>query len=202
MIRKYTYYSALILKFRQNRVLLKGFGAKFPPDFRFSNNFPLSGDPKNPYVKGVQNILQAYRQASMGVQFFAPVEYSEIIHDVIKMAKVAQDNKTNVYFVLIILTNGNIKQIEHTLNDVVQASEFPISILFAGISNTAHPIGGGDHSKLTQLLDSSLKSLSTNRPLKRQCTYFVEHEKSADNHAVRELLSIIPMQITQWLLLK
>lgn len=192
----------LFIKFRQNRVSLKGFGANFPPKFEFSNNYSLSGDPKNPYVKGVQNILQAYRQTSMGAQFYAPVDYSEVIHEVIKMAKVARENKADIYFVLIILTNGNIKQIDDTLNDVVQASELPISILFNGIYNTAHPIGGGDHSKLTQLLDPALKSLSTNQPLKRQCTYFVEHEKSSDNHAVRELLSVLPMQITQWLLSK
>lgn len=117
------------------------------------------------------------------------------------MARVARKNGSNIYFVLVVLTNGYIKQIEDTVNNIIEASELPISILFAGISNTAHQIGEGDHSRLTQLLDPSLKSSTNNRPIRRQCTSYVEHEKSADNHAVRELLSVIPMQITQWLML-
>jgi hypothetical protein len=105
------------------------------------------------------------------------------------MARVARKNNSNIYFVLIFLTNGYIKQVDDTVNDVVQASELPISILFSGVSNTAHPIGEGDHSRLTQFLDPSLKSSATNQPLRRQCTAFVEHEKSADNQATRELLA-------------
>jgi hypothetical protein len=65
-------------------VSIVGFGAKLPPSFEFSNNFPLNGDPANPYVRGVDNIMRAYRQASMNVSPFAPTDYSTVIHDVIK----------------------------------------------------------------------------------------------------------------------
>jgi hypothetical protein len=184
----------------QNRVSLIGFGAKVPPAFELSQSFPLNGNNANPYVRGVDNILSTYRRSSMNVLPYAPIDYSAIIHDVIKMAKVARKNNTNVYFVVIVLSNGYIKQIEDTKNVIVQASELPISVLFSGISNTAHPVGDGDHSRLTQFLDPALKS-TTNQPLRRQCTSFVEHEKSEGNAATRELLSIVPMQITQWLML-
>lgn len=75
---------AIPIVFRKGRVSLVGFGAKLPPNSELSNNFPLNGDPTNSYVRGVEDILRAYRQTSMNVLPFAPVEYSAVIHEVIK----------------------------------------------------------------------------------------------------------------------
>lgn len=44
------------------------------------------------------------------------------------MAKVARKSKSNIYFVLIVLTNGYIKQIDDTANVVVQVSSFSVII--------------------------------------------------------------------------
>ncbi|KAI6181151.1 VWFA domain-containing protein [Aphelenchoides besseyi] len=187
----------------QRRVSLVGFGAKVPPQWEFSQYFPLNGvDKNNPYVRGVPEILSAYRRAAMSVHPFAPTNYADTIHKIIKMAKTAVEKRTDMYFVLIILTNGYLQrapEVADTVDQIVEASELPISICFAGIQNEKHKVGKGDHSRLTRLVDPTMKS-SKNRPLTRQCVSYVDYEEEQDKSSVRELLSLIPMQVSQYLL--
>ncbi|KAI6221275.1 VWFA domain-containing protein [Aphelenchoides fujianensis] len=183
----------------QRRVSLLGFGAKVPPHFEFSNCFPLSKNPANTHVHGVENILSTYRRAAMEVHPFAPTNYADSIHSVIKLAKAANKQKHNVYFVLIILTNGCIRDPWDTIDQLVEASKLPISVCFAGVQNESHRMGDGDHSRLTRLIDPTMKSAG-NEPLVRECVSYVDYEHTPERTAVRELLSVVPMQATQHLL--
>lgn len=56
-----------------------GFGGR-GPDRKVSHCFPLNGNPANPYVNGVDGILQAYRQGLTKYGLSGPTIFSQLIH--------------------------------------------------------------------------------------------------------------------------
>ncbi|CAD5226608.1 unnamed protein product [Bursaphelenchus xylophilus] len=178
------------------RLSLLGFGAKIPPRFEFSPLFSLTGDLNNSIVRGTDNIMNAYRRTVMSVQPYAPTNYVAPIHHIIKMAKVAKKTGTKLYFVVIILTNGAIKNSKESMDMIVSSSHLPISIVFVAIGNEKHPIGAGDHTRITSFIDPTAKS-SENVPLKRQNVIY--HEFKTGKPFAGKCLKEVNLQGTQWL---
>src|SRR4051794_4442465 len=88
-----------------------------------------------------------------------------------RLAKASQRTSSGFYFVLIILTNGNLKSgLQDSMDTIVQASELPISVVFVAIGNKKRP--GVNCSKLNCLLSPTLKS-SSNTPLARETATMV-----------------------------
>uniref|UniRef100_A0A915E7K2 Copine C-terminal domain-containing protein n=1 Tax=Ditylenchus dipsaci TaxID=166011 RepID=A0A915E7K2_9BILA len=194
-----------IFKFdKLDRVSLLGFGAKIPPSFEFSQCFALNGDVNNSYVKGIDEVMNCYRNSAISILPYAPTEYSGVIHHVVRLAKASLRTANGFYFTLIILTNGSIKNTKDTIDTIVQASELPISIVFVALGNADNPIGtAGDASKLLHLVSPSLKS-SKNTPLRREVVSLAVNNQAhahptLDNSSLaQKVLSSIPRQATLW----
>lgn len=98
------------------------------------------------------------------------------------------------------MTNGSIRNIQDTIDTIIQASELPISIFFIAIGNSTHPIGlSGDNSKLSQLILPTLKS-SKNLPLKRETVSLIVNNQDLNSltslsFITQKILSILPRQI-------
>ncbi|XP_072259746.1 copine-1 isoform X1 [Pyxicephalus adspersus] len=113
-----------------------GFGAQVPPNWQVSHEFALNFNPTNPYCSGVQGIVDAYRQALPQVRLYGPTNFSPIINHVIRFAAAAAQQKTAAqYFVLLIITDGEITDLNDTRNAIVQASKLPLSIIIIGVGN-------------------------------------------------------------------
>lgn len=52
-----------------------------------------------------------------------------------KLANAMKDSPEDPYFVLLILTDGEIHDMEPTKTSIVQASHLPLSIIIIGIGN-------------------------------------------------------------------
>lgn len=161
----------------------------------FQQVFSLTGDLNNSTVRGPLAVMDAYKRTAMSVLPYAPTDYAAVIHNVVKMAKAAAKTNMNLYFVLVILTNGCIKQYKDSLDQIVQSSELPISILFAAVGNSQYPIGAGDHSRISRFIDPTSKA-SDNRPLKRQNVCYTEVKQGKP--FARSLLRDIPFHCTQF----
>lgn len=187
-----------IMKFdRLNRVSLLGFGAKLPPHFEFSDIFALNSNMNNSYVRGLDSVLQCYRNSAMSCLPYAPTNFSEIIHHTIKMAKASQKTSTNLYFVLIVLTNGSIKKIQDSVDSIVKASRLPISIVFVTVGNNSHPIASllkGNTDTLKELTSPTLKS-SSNLPLYRETTSLISAQHNSAEMTLAKIFSAISRQV-------
>ena len=145
-----------------------GFGARIPPDGRVSHEFFLNLQ-ENPYCEGVDGILAAYYQSLNAVQLYGPTNFSPVINHVAKFARAFQDDPSN-YFVLLIITDGVITDLDATKNAIIAASSLPLSIIIVGV-------GAEDFSAMDEL-DSDDSLLSNNGlTAERDIVQFVEMQR-------------------------
>lgn len=112
-----------------------GFGARLPPNGIVSHEFFLNGSSDNPYCTGVQGILEAYRRTLFSVQLYGPTNFSPVINHVAQFAACYQDNGSQ-YFVLLIITDGEITDMAQTKAAIVRAASLPMSIIIVGVGNS------------------------------------------------------------------
>ena len=145
-----------------------GFGARVPPDGRVSHEFFLNLQ-ENPYCEGVEGILAAYYQSLNAVQLYGPTNFAPVINHVAKFATAFQNDPSN-YFVLLIITDGVITDLDATKNSIIAASSLPLSIIIVGV-------GVEDFSAMDEL--DADDSLLRNNGLtaERDIVQFVEMQK-------------------------
>uniref|UniRef100_A0A665UGI9 Copine-3 n=1 Tax=Echeneis naucrates TaxID=173247 RepID=A0A665UGI9_ECHNA len=113
-----------------------GFGAKLPPDYQVTHHeFALNFNPTSPYCQGTQRgIIEAYRMVLPQLRLSGPTNFSPIINHVSSIATgAAQANTASQYFVLLILTDGEITDFDQTRDAIVRASRLPLSIIIIGV---------------------------------------------------------------------
>ncbi|KAJ8047872.1 Copine-8 [Holothuria leucospilota] len=108
-----------------------GFGAKIPPDGRVSHEFPVNFNPVNPFCIGIHGIMQAYKACIQQVQLYGPTNFSPIINHVARFAHAYPDGSN--YFILLIITDGVISDMEMTKQSIIAASGLPLSIIIVGV---------------------------------------------------------------------
>uniref|UniRef100_A0A803SMC9 Copine-3 n=1 Tax=Anolis carolinensis TaxID=28377 RepID=A0A803SMC9_ANOCA len=159
-----------------------GFGAQVPPDWQVSHEFALNFNPTNPYCQGIEGVVGAYRQALPQIRLYGPTNFSPIINHVARFAAhSAQQGTASQYFVLLIITDGEITDLDQTRQAIVNASKQPMSIIIVGVGNAEF--------KAMEFLDGDdgvLKSLS-GEPAARDIVQFVPFRKF--QNAPREALS-------------
>ena len=178
-----------------------GFGARVPPHGQVSHEFYLNlSQDNNPYCFGVDGLLHAYRHSLQQVKLYSPTNFSPVINHVANFARSYQANG-NQYFVLLILTDGIITDLDATLSAIVAASDLPMSIIIIGV-------GDEDFSTM-EALDSDDKLLRANgRVASRDIVQFVELRKFLMGQGgftwnkealAKEVLAEIPKQLVSWM---
>ena len=177
-----------------------GFGARVPPDGRVSHEFFLNLQ-ENPYCEGVEGILAAYYQSLNAVQLYGPTNFAPVINHVAKFATAFQNDPSN-YFVLLIITDGVITDLDATKNSIIAASSLPLSIIIVGV-------GVEDFSAMDEL--DADDSLLRNNGLtaERDIVQFVEMQKflrKEGSHVTwnkemlaKEVLAEIPDQLVGYM---
>jgi hypothetical protein len=110
-----------------------GFGAALPPSGTASHCFPLNGVPASPEVEGVAGVLEAYRATVRSVRLSGPTLFAPIITEAARVA--SQPSSHLEYYVLLIITDGCIMDMNNTLQAVVDASQLPLSLLIVGVGD-------------------------------------------------------------------
>lgn len=172
-----------------------GFGARIPPSYQVSHQFPLNFNPSNPYCAGLPGLVQAYQTCIQSVQLYGPTNISPIINHVAHFAHEATQMATaSNYFVLLILTDGVITDMDQTKQAVVAASALPMSIIIVGV-------GGADFAMMEELDSDDGVLMSGGRSAQRDIVQFVPFRKFKNVSPAalaKEVLAEVPKQLTDY----
>ncbi|CAI4227712.1 unnamed protein product [Auanema sp. JU1783] len=173
-----------VTKHQANRNIgVVGFGAYIPPNHSFSQCFNLSGNSATANVDGLQGVLEAYSQARLVVQPFAPTEYADVIYHVAKFAKAESKRRLGLYFVLVVFTNGGITNSRRTIDAIVDSAPHPMSIVFVTL--------GKEHFPEIEKLESASLKHSDGRLLCRSIVSVVPASDLQNNDG----LALIPLHV-------
>lgn len=157
-----------------------GYGATVPPAVnRASHCFALNGDIFNPEVDGLEGVTAAYKNALKNVNLYGPTNFApvvELVADMAEEAKVAQDNQK--YFILLIITDGIINDMQKTIDQVVRGSTLPMSIVIVGV--------GSDDFESMDILDADevpLYSMKYKKNMESDIVQFVPYREFRNNPA-------------------
>eukprot|EP00817_Percolomonadidae_sp_ATCC50343_P005804 CAMPEP_0117424296 /NCGR_PEP_ID=MMETSP0758-20121206/4743_1 /TAXON_ID=63605 /ORGANISM="Percolomonas cosmopolitus, Strain AE-1 (ATCC 50343)" /LENGTH=365 /DNA_ID=CAMNT_0005207989 /DNA_START=435 /DNA_END=1532 /DNA_ORIENTATION=+ len=170
-----------------------GFGAKLPPHQSLSHCFDLNG--QNSLCQGVQGVLNAYYQAINTVSLWGPTNFAPTIRQAIKLANGIMCQDVQQYTILIIITDGAISDMDDTMDAIVEASFYPLSIVIVGVGNA-------DFSSMN-ILDGDGKRLQSPKNRKyaaRDIVQFVQYSQNLSmEQLAAETLHEIPGQVTEFL---
>ncbi|KAK0599641.1 hypothetical protein LWI29_007205 [Acer saccharum] len=173
-----------------------GFGGK-TFNGAVSHCFNLNGIPNGSEVEGVDGIMAAYASALHNVALAGPTLFGPVINMAAQIAgqSLSQDDRSK-YFVLLIITDGVLTDLQETKDALVRASDLPLSILIVGV-------GGADFTQM-EILDADngrqLES-STGQVATRDIVQFVPMRKvhSGRISAVQALLEELPGQFLTYM---
>ncbi|XP_048452099.1 copine-3-like [Rhincodon typus] len=173
-----------------------GFGAQIPPTWQVSHEFPINFNSDNPFCAGVQGIVDAYRSCLPQVKLYGPTNFAPIINHVARFAAAAVQQPTaSQYFILLIITDGVITDLDNTKQAIVNASKLPMSIIIVGV-------GGADFSAMEFLDgdDGVLRSPTGEKAI-RDIVQFVPFRKfqNAPKEALAQsVLAEVPQQVVYY----
>ncbi|CAG7726970.1 unnamed protein product, partial [Allacma fusca] len=108
-----------------------GFGARIPSSGIVSHKFHLNLQNPSPLCYSIPGVLESYRSCIRQVQLWGPTNFAPIIRDVAAMA--LQNSHGPHYYVLLMITDGIISDMEETTEAIVKASTLPLSIIIVGV---------------------------------------------------------------------
>ena len=170
-----------------------GFGAKIPPQYHVSHCFPINFNWQAPEVYGVQGILQAYQHSLSQITLHGPTNFAPIIT---VTANEARKNAETSYYILLIITDGEITDMDNTIHEIVESSDLPLSIIIVGV-------GGADFSKMDILDADDNPLMSRGRKQTRDNVQFVPFRNFQNGPAsllAEEVLREVPEQFLSYMI--
>ena len=172
-----------------------GYGAKLANSNEANHCFPINGNPSDPNINTIDGILLAYRQILPLITLYGPTYFAPIIRELNNTVKQElNEGKTMNYNILMILTDGLINDMDDTIDELVEASFLPISVIIIGIGN-------GDFGNM-DILDADDNPLydRNNRKADRDLVQFVPFFKySNDGEKLAEqVLEEVPRQVIEY----
>ncbi len=78
-------------------------------------------------------MLQAYFQTLNGVKLHGPTRFCPVIHRSAQVAHCGNTQQNQNFFVLLIITDGVIEDMDQTINEIVRATNLPLAIVIVGV---------------------------------------------------------------------
>ncbi|KAJ7993442.1 hypothetical protein DPEC_G00272480 [Dallia pectoralis] len=173
-----------------------GFGAQIPPNWQVSHQFPLNFNPANPSCAGIEGVVEAYRVCLPQLKLYGPTNFSPMVNHVASFALQATQQRTaSQYFVLLIITDGVITDMDQTCSAIVNASRLPMSVIIIGV-------GGADFTAMDTLDgDDGRLRAPTGEMAARDIVQFVPFRKfqNAPTEALAQsVLAELPGQVESY----
>ena len=158
-------------------------------------NYPINCNVNDPNIKLIDGVLREYRNFITKIHLSGPTYFSPMINDLnYEVKKEIEEGKIMNYHILMILTDGQIDDMDDTKNALVEASFLPISVIIIGI-------GDGDFGNM-DILDADENPLfdKNGRKADRDLVKFVPFNNFKNNpqKLAEEVLEEIPRQVVEY----
>ncbi len=176
-------------------IRMHGFGGKLQGSSEETNSdyFVL----KTQEIVEAKNMRQAavvYERMIHSLESCFGAKLSPGIRGCMEWAKVESAKDQKFYAVLLILTDGEVEDMEETKEAIVEASVLPMSIIIVGLR-------GKNHAQF-RVLDGDMRRLrdKRNRPVYRDIVQFVDYSQVKMDKAKldEEVLAELPHQIVEY----
>ncbi|XP_043921715.1 copine-3 [Protopterus annectens] len=164
-----------------------GFGAQIPPTWQVSHEFPLNFNPSNPFCAGKEMVNET-----------CSFIFSQFRSERLKLTEQPTEQMCHCgeqYYILLIITDGVITDLDETRSAIVNASKLPMSIIIVGV-------GAADFSAMEFLDgDNIVLTSPTGEPAIRDIVQFVPFRKfqNAPKEALAQsVLAEVPQQVVSY----
>jgi hypothetical protein len=137
-----------------------------------------------------------YNKALTSVELAGPTYFGPIIREAFKMAEMNAREGSTTYQILLILTDGEIHDMDKTVDLLVENCNLPLSIIIVGVGNA-------EFSNMIRLDGDNGLYNSKGRKAQRDIVQFVPFREVGMNPDVlaRELLAELPAQVVQYMVI-
>jgi len=155
----------------ENKYSMYGFGALVGHTTQVSHCFQIGSEE----VEGLDGMMAAYSQCVHNVHFSGPTLFVPLISTLAAKA-INLFKQKNEYTVLLILCDGQINDMEESIDLIVSFSDAPLSIIIIGV-------GEEDFSEMHRLApDNGILTDTLNNPVGRDNIQFVEFQDYSQEH--------------------
>lgn len=162
-----------------------GFGAKLPTTEMNVNHCFCLNMKDTPYIKGFKNVLYYYRKAVSVVELSGPTCFAPLLMKVKEMIEQEEIEK-NCYWVLIVLTDGNVCDWDDSRDLIEEYEVLPVSVVVVNVGK-----GSANEERMVN---------EKGKVWKRKCLVFVEFDvvEKSEGGLEEEMLKVIPKQVEEY----
>ena len=143
-------------------------------------------------IHTIQGVLDAYRKNVPKLYFSGPTNFAPIVKKCI--SKIKEDNDSTQYYILLMLTDGAISDMQDTIDQLVKGSILPLTVIIVGIGNA--------NFKKMDILDADDDPLKSREGVQaaRDLVQFVPFNKYKDDpkKLAEEVLMEVPTQVLEY----
>lgn len=171
-----------------------GFGAKVNGQPKASHIFPLTNDYAQPCFKSFKELFHGYQSIVNTITFSGPTYFAPLLKEIIQYTKRNFELNPFNYSIYLLITDGIIQDMPETIDEVVEGSYLPLSIIIIGVGDANF-----DNMVVLDGDDYGLRD-SNGRFWMRDIVQFVPfNEYEGDAIMLREqVLEEVPDQVTSF----
>eukprot|EP00128_Syssomonas_multiformis_P017406 Colp12_sorted_trinity150504_noHs@27058 len=168
-----------------------GFGAQLPWYQGTQFDFPLNRSRENPYCQGIPGVMQAYCDTLTHVTLYGPTNFAPIINHVANTAA-GTPPSTQKYHVLLIITDGEITDMDETQAAIARAARLPMSIIIVGVGNA--------NFNAMEVLDGDRLAGVAGAPVRDIVQFVAMRDYAGNPHKLAaDTLAELPGQLVQYM---